>query len=234
MYGRGPYSSVPYSSLESPAEVGQPFIQTDWPNPVLRKRDVVTQLTWIDSFKLPLQGVLPPRQTDWPVPKGPRQPLDLLTWTQSYAQNLPTPVLNIMQYDWPNPRGPAYPTSLLTWTLSLTPSAMVFVPEMGRVQHDWPNPPPGRPRGPADWIRPSTSILTAPPATIPMSRMRDWPVPKAPPRSVSLLTSTGRLPNFPAGPSGPPQTTLANISGRVRWLENEVERTRFLAKNDNI
>jgi hypothetical protein len=86
--------------------VQSPFNQTDWPLPPRVKLGVLQ--TWSDSFKLPLQQTLPPRQLDWPNPRG-RVSYDL----RGYAvRNIPVasvPPKPYNQYDWPNPRGPRQP-----------------------------------------------------------------------------------------------------------------------------
>jgi hypothetical protein len=232
MYSRGPYSAIPYSALGITASSGTPFFQTDWPNPVRAKEAVVTQLTWTDSFKLPLQQDLPPHQTDWPVPTGPRRALDLITWVNPALFSVPPEVPNVMNYDWPNPRASGWPIDLRTWLQPLTPSAMAFVPELGRNQYNWPNPPLGRPPSTPYWTFSSTRLATAPPAEMPMARPRDWPNPRGPQHGNVLLSfHSVPMPPTPGVPS--PADMLVNLSGRVRYLKNEVSRTRFLAKNPN-
>ncbi len=231
MYSQKPYSSVPYSSLGLPASSGTPFSQDDWPNPVRAKQATVTQLTWTDAFKLPLQQVLPSNQYDWPVPAGPRRVIDLVTWVNPALFTVAPEIPNIMQYDWPNPRGPQRVVDLLSWIQPLTPSAMVFVPPKAPSQTDWPNPRTTR-RGPADWIAGSTLIMSAPAPVISRARNRDFPNPRGPIRSALFLQINSVLrPPEPAVPS--PEEMLVNLSGRVRFLKNEVVKTRFLAKNPN-
>lgn len=233
MYSQRPYSSVPYSALDLPATSGTPEFQTDWPNPVRRKQAAVTQLTWTDAFKLPLQQVLPPHQTDWPVPAGPRRVIDLLTCVipPTLTDNIIPDNPLIMQYDWPNPRGPLRAVDLLSWIQPLTPSAMLFVPTKGINQYDWPNPRAPR-RGNPDWVVGSTLIITAPAPVMSRARNRDWPNPRGARRSASFLSfNSVPMPPEPAVPS--PEEMLVNLSGRVRFLKNEVVKTRFLAKNPN-
>ena len=231
MYSQKPYSSLPYSSLEIPATSGNPFSQDDWPNPSRRKQAAVTQLTWTDAFKLPLQQRLPPHQTDWPVPKGPLRVIDLVTWINPALFNVPPEIPNIMQYDWPNPKGPARAIDLLTWALPLTPSAMLFVPTKGINQYDWPNPRAAR-RGNPDWIAGSTWVMSQPAPIISRARNRDWPNPRGPRRSASFLSfNSNPMPPEPAVPS--PEEMLENKTGRVRFLKNEIGRNRYLAKNPN-
>ncbi len=231
MYSRGPYSSVPYSALDITAAPGTPFFQTDWPNPVRSKQAAVTQQTWTDSFKLPLQQVLPPRQTDWPVPAGPRRGIDLITWLNPALFTVPPEIPNVMNYDWPNPRAPGWPVDLRTWLQPLTPSAMVFVPEKAPNQTDWPNPRSPR-RGNQDWVAGSTWVISQPAPVLSSARNRDWPNPRGPRRGNALLSfHSVPMPPAPSVPS--PADMVVNLSGRVRYVNNEVRRTRFLAKNPN-
>jgi hypothetical protein len=234
MYSKGPYSSVPYSSLEYPATSGTPFPpQTTWPNPVRRKPAVVTQLTWTDSFKLPLQQTLPPHQTDWPAPTGPKRGIDLITWTNPALFTVPPEIPNIMQYDWPNPKGPVRALDLLTWLQPLTPPALLFVPTRGLNQYDWPNPRAPR-RGNPDWVAGSTWVITQAPPVISSARNRDWPNPRGARRSASFLQLATLVRPTEPTPASTPQDMLANQTGRVRFLKNEVRKTRFLAKNPNV
>ncbi len=232
MYSRRPYSALPYSALPLVASAGDPFFQVDWPNPVWRKQDVVTQLTWTDSFKLPLQQELPPHQTDWPNPRGPIPASALITWLNPALFTVPPEIPNIMQYDWPNPKGPVWPVDLRTWLQGLTPSAMLFVPTKAPSQTDWPNPRAPRRSNP-DWVIGSTRIITAPAPVISSARNRDFPNPRGPIRSALFLSFTSvPMPPEPAVPM--PEEMLDNRTGRVRFLKNEVSRTRFLAKNPNV
>jgi hypothetical protein len=233
MYSQGPYSSVPYLALEGPAaDPGKPFAQTEWPNPVRATPAVVTQLTWTDAFKLPLQQELPSRQTEWPNPRGYVPSIDLRTIINPALIAVPPEIPNVMNYDWPNPRGPVSAISLLTWTVMPT-WTLTFVPEMGRGQRFWPNPSLGPRRLGPDWVRGSTWLISQPPPVISQARNRDWPNPRGPRRAVDLLTFINQTKEIPETPSVPPQDMMDNRTGRVRYLKNDRLRLRFLAKNPN-
>lgn len=98
--------SQPLGGRPPPEPEAVPFAQRDWPLPQRHKARLLP--TWIDSFKLPLQGVLPPRQLDWPNPRGPRSN-DLRGFA---LRNLPIALVQPQphnQYDWPVPKGKRQP-----------------------------------------------------------------------------------------------------------------------------
>ena len=150
----------PFGLLTTTGE--KPFLQTAWPNPVLR---VPPALTWLHQRPtdlillarspqstriqfaaaqqpgqavnlLPLRGQQAPfEQTNWPNPRGPVFPIDLLTWIQPPP---PAEVVPFEPVDWPNPSGPVFQVGLRTWTSSLP---MPFEGgEKPFLQSEWPNP----------------------------------------------------------------------------------------------
>jgi hypothetical protein len=200
--------------------------QFDWPNPTRAKPPVVVDWqqssTWIASQPPP---TLPAsRQLDWPNPPRGRPPL-VLDWINLARFLSPPP--SLAQVDWPNPQQPRYLVRDWMWRswAPLTPPA----PLTTSRQPDWPLPMRRKPPVVRDWVMGSTWVMTQPLPVIPMSRLRDWPVP----RGAKPNQSLGRINNsigFILTPPQAPRETLANRSGRVRWLKNEVGRVRWVSK----
>lgn len=200
--------------------------QLDWPNPTLRKPPVVVDWqqssTWLLSQPLP---ELPTgRQLDWPLPIRSRLPV-VQDWLN--ATYLFQPAL--LSFDWPNPsRGPR--RNPPDWVTGSTMQLTAPLPTLtsGR-QRDWPLPTRARAPVVRDWVVGSTRTVTAPPPVMPMARPRDWPNP----RGAKPNQGLGRINNtvgFSLVPPQAPTETLVNLSGRVRFLENEVGRVRWLKR----
>src|SRR6185295_10151457 len=93
------------------ATAGIPGNQFNWPVPRGYTRN--SDLTWSDSFKLPLTTVKGFNQYDWPNPRGPRWTVDLVSWSQNgNKQQQEAP---FVQRDWPNPLR-AKPPVVLDWS----------------------------------------------------------------------------------------------------------------------
>ncbi len=178
------------------APAAPPIAQYDWPIP---KRAARNPQDWSDSFKLPLQQVLPPHQTDWPNPRG-RRPL-VLDWTLAGNALLPTASADApCVFEWFNPWGPRrnpqdwiQPTNLaLTTVAASQPFTQTDWPVLQRArrtnpdwsdsfklplqevlpprQTDWPVSQGAR-RNPQDWQSYTLPLAQAP------QRQLDWPNP---------------------------------------------------------
>lgn len=200
--------------------------QFDWPNPTLRKPPAVVD--WLQSatwlLSQPPPSLPAGRQLDWPNPTRAQPPVvvDWLAWSQS-IQNQPP----LIPFDWPNPRGPKYP--VWDWISAAFPVNQPLPTRIvGRLQ-DWPNPLLRATPIVRDWVVGSTRTVTAPSPVMPMARPRDWPNP----RGANPNQGLGRINvsvMFTESPPQGPTETLKNLSGRVRFLENEVGRVRWLKR----
>lgn len=197
--------------------------QLDWPNPTRAKPPVVADwqfgvTTWLNA---PLPSLPASRQLDWPnPPRGPRQPV--VDWLQT--TRLIDPPVN--SFDWPNPRGPRR-NPQDHFELGNNLPAPVLIPTMR--QADWPNPTLARRPLVRDWLMGSTWLLTAPPPPFPASRQRDFPNPRGAMPNQRLGMSNSGVAFTLVPPHGPTET-LKNLSGRARYLKNEVRRVRYVQK----
>src|SRR5262249_4992689 len=130
--------------------VGVPFSLDDWPNP---RGPTRAPWTWTDSFKLPLQTIVPANQRDWPVPRGYARSIDLLTGLDS-GLALVVPPTPFAQSDWPVPKG-KQPTAP-SWTDSFKLPLQSIFPEN---QYDWPVPAGYRRNEQLGFVQGSTLIL---------------------------------------------------------------------------
>lgn len=234
-----------------------------WPNPMGRVHRL--RPDWQDRFKLPLQQVLPFRQTEWPVPKGRLFPLELRTLAD-YALPIEPPIRALFPlYDWPNPRGPLYPVFLRTW---IDTFKLPLQGELPPRQLDWPNPrgplypsilrvyfasslpneppEPPPPTPPASFVPPPNPVGRAFPVALRTwtistlrfigqdrpGRQTNWPNPVRAKRDINRYISNDLpdKPQYPPPPVAPPILTLARLEPRVRFLESEERRVRFLSK----
>jgi len=202
--------------------------QKDWPNP---RGHLYRAVGHLDSFKLPLQGTLSLNQEDWPNPPRAARPV-VVDWIagSTWLLTIPPPPLPASrQLDWPNPRGTLKPVSDWSQRSCLIPAPVLSITAR---QTAWPNPTLRRLSLP-DWVVGSTRLLTAPPPVVPAGRMRDWPVPRGPRSSIRLGEATSVITYIIRPPSGP-REMLDNKTGRARFLQNEVVRIRWLARNPKI
>lgn len=203
-----------------------PSRQLDWPNPTRAKPPVVVD--WVVGSTGVLSAPPPPLpvtyQFDWPNPQRGRPPL-VQGWLSPVQMAQPA----VRPFDWPNPQQPRY--LVRDWVAGSTRILTAPLPSLtASRQLDWPNPTRARRSIVRDWVVGSTRILTAPLPVIPPGRgMRDWPVP----RGAKTNQSLGRI-NVSIGfiltPPQGPREVLANRSGRVRFLKNEVGRVRWVTK----
>jgi hypothetical protein len=93
--------SVSYSQQLQPVVVaGNPFVQTDWPSPQLRKQNLELR-TWVNQTPWPLTVGSPFAQDDWPNPVRRVDSVELRTWVESL--NVASIGAPFSQTDWPNP-----------------------------------------------------------------------------------------------------------------------------------
>lgn len=149
--------------------------QYDWPVP----RGVPRNLQgWTDSFKLPLQQVLPPHQTDWPLPTptARRNPQDWIA--ASNPASIPAPLQTNPGFNqWFNPWGPRRGPQDWIQAPSLALTFVTTPPPI--AQYDWPVPRGPR-RNPQDW----SDSFKLPLQQVLPPRQTDWPVPRGPRRGV--------------------------------------------------
>lgn len=98
-----------WTVLPQITQVATPFVQTEWPNPVVTS---IHQRGFTEGPQPQPQAF---SQPDWPNPGIPQYPISLRTWTSSTIDLRNTNVKKpFNQYDWPNPKGYKQPIDLLT------------------------------------------------------------------------------------------------------------------------
>jgi hypothetical protein len=167
---------------------------------------------------------LPVRQQSWPVPPGPRQPIQ--TQPLGIPKQFLTQAVPFNQFDWPNPRGPippvqtqpygsprllnllvgkdALPVRQQDWPLPIParqptltqPLGVLLSPLAPFFKTDWPNPIPPISRVAALGAQPQGRVISL---ATPFAQL-DWPLPQRPADRHPAVTSQalgGFIPSSP-------------------------------------
>jgi hypothetical protein len=179
----------------APIVSANPFVQSDWPNPLQAKLSPISQRTFIYYYVY--DDTAPFITVEWRNPQGTPFARELRTWVQGFQQAL-TPVgpKPFLLSEWPLPQPKTAILDLRTWAQA-RPTYYVEpgIPD-GRLQ-DWPLPRgktyPDQLRTWVDWRE---RVLVDP---IPTGRLLDWPNPRPIPSASDLRHFLNTLIALPTG-----------------------------------